>query len=337
MDRAGKLLATADGPDAVDPVLLREAREVASNWRSAHAFPLNALQNGLRQHVRHVCAGAVVSQRLKRTPSTVAKLKRFDAMKLSRMQDVGGCRAVVDTVEQAEALRARYQRSRSKHRPANGRNYVAQPQPSGYRGVHLVYRYQSDKNPAYNGLLTEIQIRSRLQHAWATAVETAGAFLQQALKSSEGEGEWLRYFALASSAFALEENRPGVPGAPADFAMLRAEIRALARRLETKARLTQYSALINRAPVFRSVADWHFVLLERRPDMGGLYVTGYAKRELAKIESDYLRAEDDLRDVDGAEVVLVRVDSLAALRRAYPNYYFDTSFFLAELGRIVGE
>lgn len=39
----------------------------------------------------------------------------------------------------------------------------------------------------------------------------------------------------------------------------------------------------------------------------------------------------------GAETVLVRVDSVGALRRAYPNYFADTSVFLGELRRAIGE
>jgi hypothetical protein len=69
------------------------------------------------------------------------------------------------------------------------------PQKSGYRGIHLVYRYNGRKTE-YNGLKIEIQIRTVIQHAWATAVETVGMFTQQALKSSQGEQDWLRYFAL---------------------------------------------------------------------------------------------------------------------------------------------
>jgi len=69
----GTILATPDERGSSDSGDLREARLVASAWRSAHAFPLGALQNGLRQHVRKVCDDAVVSHRLKRIPSTIAK------------------------------------------------------------------------------------------------------------------------------------------------------------------------------------------------------------------------------------------------------------------------
>ncbi len=60
-------------------------------------------------------------------------------------------------------------------------------------GCYLIYRYFSDRQTKYNTLKVELQLRSQLQHAWAAAVETVGAFVQQALKSSLGEEEWLRF------------------------------------------------------------------------------------------------------------------------------------------------
>lgn len=53
--------------------------------------------------------------------------------------------------------------------------------------------------------MLEVQLRSLTQHAWATAVETVGAIVGQALKSSEGEMAWLRYFQLASLALEYAE------------------------------------------------------------------------------------------------------------------------------------
>ncbi len=329
VDRAGRALVAA-----VADELPAEEMRVANNWRAAHAFPLNTFQNGLRRQARRVGADALVSQRIKRTPSTIAKLRRFPGMKLSRMQDVGGCRAVVDTVEEVAKLRESYGRSRMKHRPANGKDYIARPKESGYRGIHLVYRYRSERNETYNGLLIEIQLRSGLQHAWATAVETAGAFLGQALKSSEGEEDWLRFFALVSSAFAASEGCPTVPCTPSEPAALRDAIRSYARNLDVIARLTQYRALIDRIPVLRSVANLHFFLLERRPDLKNLYVTGYGKDELAKVAEDYLAMETKISGIDGAETVLVSADSVQAVQRAYPNYQLDTSFFLKQLKRV---
>ena len=331
VDRAGRALVEAPSEQ-----LPEEDLRIYANWRSSHAFPLNTFQVYLRTRTRELCPDPVVSQRLKRTPSTIEKLRRFPRMKLSQMQDIGGCRAVLDTVDQVRSLREAYRTSRIRHCPVNGKDYIAAPKQSGYRGVHLVYRYRSPRSEIYNGLLIEIQLRTRLQHAWATAVETAGAFLGQALKSSEGEQQWLRFFALVSSAFALSEGCPPAPSTPADLPTLRSEIRDLTGRLDLINRFRDYRALIGRIPVVRSVERVHFFLLERRPDLRSLYVTTYGTAEHERILEDYFLAEQKVRQIDGAEVVLVSADSIQAVQKAYPNYQLDTGYFLQRLRQVVG-
>lgn len=210
VNRAGGALAAAAGDRSSSE--LREDMRVLNNWRAAHGFPLSELHDGLRGLATGIAGDGVVSQRLKTTLSTLSKLRRFPRMQLARMQDLGGCRAVVHTVDQVRELRDAHLALDSRHRLIRDIDYIGRPKPSGYRGVHLVYRYRSDD--AFNGLLIEVQMRSRLQHAWATAVETVGAFLEHALKFSEGEREWLRFFALAGSALALKEGSPTVPDTP---------------------------------------------------------------------------------------------------------------------------
>jgi ppGpp synthetase/RelA/SpoT-type nucleotidyltranferase len=120
VDAAGRALADSGGVG-----LDRDAAlEVVNNWRSAHSFPLNTIQMGLRQKARSVYASALVAQRLKRVPSTIQKLQRFPTMKLSRMQDIGGCRAVVRSIGEVRGIRAAYARSRSKHRLVNEKDYI---------------------------------------------------------------------------------------------------------------------------------------------------------------------------------------------------------------------
>ena len=54
----------------------------------------------------------------------------------------------------------------------------------------------------------ELQIRTKLQHSWAMAVETAELITGTALKSSQGEEEWLTFFKVISSLFAIKEKTP---------------------------------------------------------------------------------------------------------------------------------
>lgn len=157
------------------------------------------------------------------------------------MQDIGGCRAVLKDVDSVRAVLAVYKAGNGKHVLSRSDDYMdLKPKDSGYRGVHLVYKYRSDRKQTFSGLQIELQLRTRLQHAWATAVETVGFFTQQALKSSQGGAEWLRFFALMSSEIAHRENTAIIPGTPGDRATLVKEIKRHAKSLGVIERLTAY-------------------------------------------------------------------------------------------------
>src|SRR5207245_5775536 len=137
---------------------------VLSNWRGCHGYPINTFQATLRDKLKRLGMNeAFVAQRLKRTPSIIAKLKRFDTMQLARMQDIGGLRAVVMTVPDVRQLQEDYKKSNFKHELSE-KDYITEPKSDGYRSVHLVFRYKNERAPAYDGLSIELQIRTKLQH-----------------------------------------------------------------------------------------------------------------------------------------------------------------------------
>jgi len=256
VDAAGRLLASGLGtPEEIDVAL-----DVLNNWRAVHSFPLNTIQMGLRTRARRIYEHALVAQRLKRVPSIVLKLRRFSSMNLSRMQDIGGCRAILESVNQVRKVRAAYARSEQQHEFVSEKDYISEPKASGYRGIHLVYRYHSERNPDYNGRAIEIQLRTRLQHAWATAVETVGTFLQQSLKSSEGSEKWLRFFALTGSAFALTERTQAVPETPGDPQELIESVRILEAELDVRNRLGAYGEALKIAEDTQMAKAYYFLL-----------------------------------------------------------------------------
>jgi hypothetical protein len=290
------------------------------------------MQVGLRAKARQVDAEALVAQRIKRLSSIEAKLRRFDRMNLARMQDLGGCRAVVSSIARVRELVGLYETSQFKHKLVGKDDYITNPQASGYRGIHLVYKYFSDRSPTYNGLQIELQLRSPLQHAWATAVETVGTFLRQALKASQGHADWLRFFSLMGSALALRERTALVPGTPQNRGELIEELRESAVSLDVERRLRTYGAALQTLED-PSVANADFFLLALNPGEGTVNIRGYARTELPHATADYLATERVLDSFSGAEAVLVSVESVAALQRAYPNYFLDTTAFLKALHR----
>ena len=323
IDRAGRLLAEND----LSPEERANALTVLGNWRAAHAFPLNTMQIGLRRMSTGVTPNAVVAQRLKRVPSMVNKLKRYPAMRLSRMQDIGGARAVVRTPKQVLRIQSAYDASSIRHQRVGTKDYILTPKPSGYRGVHLVYRYESDRNSHYNGLRIEIQLRTQVQHAWATAVETVGTFLNQSLKSSEGEELWLEFFALVSSSFARLEGTPTLASAPSTKRELVRSIRRMTKELDVYDRLDAFRVALQEMRRRERRSDKYF-LLSLEP--GRLYLHGFRSEELELATERYLELE---ARPDPADTVLVSADSIRSLELAYPNYFLDTQLFLRTLTR----
>lgn len=330
VDRAGRMLAST----VISYAEFSEALAVINNWRSSHSFPLNTFQVSLRNKARQVDGEALVAQRIKRLSSIEAKLLRFPKMNLSQMQDIGGCRAVVRNVANVRSLVELHRQSSVKHKLLRVDDYLSSPQLSGYRGVHLIYRYYSDRSDAYNGLQIEIQLRSLLQHAWATAVETVGTFLKQALKSSQGHAEWLRFFALMGSALALRERTTLVPDTPAKREQLLLELRHSVKALDVERRLHAYGDALKTLED-PSVSDAHFFLLALDPKADTISIRGYLKNELELATNQYLAIERSLDAASGAEAVLVSVESVAALKRAYPNYFLDTHAFLLAVQRAI--
>ena len=222
--KAGKCLAKGT-PDIFDE---QKARDVLDNWRAAHAYPLQVIASNLRRRAKD--RDMLVVQRLKRLDSIVAKLKRQPWISLYDMQDLSGCRVITSSVSEAYSIAREYQTSNIKHKLHHIDDYICKPKASGYRGIHMVYRYHSDKNEDYEGMFVEIQFRSKLQHLWSTAVETMGLYTGTNLKAGEGDPDILRFFALVSSAFALAEDCESVPYTPVFIHDLIAEIKTISKK-----------------------------------------------------------------------------------------------------------
>jgi ppGpp synthetase/RelA/SpoT-type nucleotidyltranferase len=305
-----------------------KAAAVINEWRTCHDVPLRALAINLRRISKRVDSSALLAQRTKRLISIAVKLNRFPKMKLTQMQGIGGCRAVLKSVQGVRRVDDFLVRtSGMKHTLAHRDDYIATPQTTGYRGIHLVYRYHSDdaRHEAFNGLKIEMQVRSQYQHAWATAVETVGTFLGKALKSAYGPDEWLRFFALMGSVIAARERGPLVPGTP-KYTEVIDELDDLCFRLNVESRLQGYANALRTMQQQAKEAYWYLLKLD--PGASELVVTQFSSSDFQKAHASYLEAEKRVKENPGTDAVLVSVDSMATLPRAYPNYFADTRVFM---------
>lgn len=306
-----------------------EALDILSDWRAAHAYPMHALLIFLRQKAVKIDGAAVVVQRLKRTPSILNKLSRFCEMKLHRMQDIGGCRAVVGNARHVYELTELIKKSNTKHELHRIYDYVENPKSSGYRGVHLVFKYGGAK-AAFNGYLVELQLRSKVQHSWATAVEVVDFFTKQALKASQGQDEWLRFFQCAGTEFSKLEHRPiradmyGIDTA--------SELVSLTKSLNVIHCLNAF-AVSTDIVTKNSSSKTDYFLLELASDVQTISITQFRSTELTKATKLYLDRE---KTANGShDVVLVAAGSMHALKAAYPNYFADTGEFIRNLHKVL--
>ena len=335
----------AAGAALIDPESslndLRRARAIVNNWRAAHSLPLDRVRTELQERVAPLGEEALVAQRLKRLTSIDAKLGRFRNMNLARMQDVGGCRAVLPSVDDVRRIARSYSDSPPRHRVVHTDDYLSNPRASGYRGFHLVSRFEpgEEEEAVYAGMRIEIQLRSRLQHAWATAVETVGTFSGQALKSSEGDEDWLHFFALMASEIAFSEECPLVPDTADRRDILRRELADAAGALDAVARLERYRLTLKvlEGHVRNGQAEYFHIAVESLPD-GAARVrwNEYGADEREEAIRAFEEVEAAIEHFPGsAETVLVRVASVDALRSAYPSYFADTRAFVAELEKAI--
>ncbi len=343
VDKAGERLR-----EGVDLDRISEDLEVLGEWRSLHSYPLKKFRDRLDRLSSNYTDDPIVAQRLKRVPSILKKLNRVypgatkPTMKLSQMQDIAGCRTVLDTNEKVYALyNSHYKTNKDnvKHEKVNEKDYILTPKADGYRSIHLVYRYTStgDSRKKYDGLLIEIQLRSRLQHIWATAVETVDIFTGQALKSNQGDKKWGEFFRLVSSAFALKEGTPIVKDTPSDKQELYAQIKALAEALNVVTRMTKWTESARSISDSIRRKDLYYYLLELDTIQEKLTTTAFTERSKEEAFKAYIQAEKKIFNRDEYDVVLVATDSFKELKQAYPNYFIDTKSFLNELKKIINE
>jgi hypothetical protein len=336
VDHAGDIISGRK-PETPD-FSLDSALDIAANWRSSHGYPLHTVWTTLRTRATNLDAKALVVKRQKRMPSISSKLARIQSMQLSKMHDLGGCRAVVRNVRRVDELVKFYRENQPVSlefvRPYD---YINKPKDDGYRSVHLVYKYQGDsQRGAFKGLRIEMQIRSRLQHAWATAVESVDVFTGQGLKSSAGEEPWKRFFALIGTAMAMQEKRPLVPNTPTQRDLLISELCGLCVKLHIPDVFLGISAGISIAPRIKvkgrdAKAEAYILTLDSKKRV--TEVVGFASNKEA--EKRLLELEKENLEKPYIQTVMASADSVRALRTAYPNYYMDTGMFIGFVNKLI--
>jgi hypothetical protein len=299
---------------------------IINNWRSAHAYPLQVIYVHLRKTVSD---NAIVAQRLKRLESITGKLKRLPNMSLCTMQDIGGCRVVVESIEDVYQIVQKLKSSKMRHKIKEEYDYIKRPKESGYRSYHIVFSYHSDRNTDFNGMFIEVQVRTRVQHMWATAVETMDAFTGDALKTGFGASENRTFFQLAS--ILLEEYEKGVPVDKIRKSKSALNMALLNLKHHIFERLTTIKEAIGNIDRKSSVKQGYYLLRLNRLT-SRLEIKEYYPIEIQIATNEYDRLEKN--KLSEEDIVLVSTSSFDTLKKAYPNYFADISDFLNILNQL---
>ncbi|OMQ44912.1 RelA/SpoT domain-containing protein [Ensifer sp. 1H6] len=218
--QAGK--AIADGTATTNDY------DLVDQWRASHSYVINTFNVWLRRKIEASDIDAEFAQRLKRRNTVIDKLKRQkeDGTPLIRdvttMQDFAGCRLIFKDIEDLHAFRdfllspkvMENVNHKLKHDDRNKYNYIEHPKATGYRGIHDVFlhyprphRKGDETSAPWQGLMVEVQYRTRAQHAWATALEISDILDRQRTKFGHGDDERGVFFAKASEIIARRHEK----------------------------------------------------------------------------------------------------------------------------------
>jgi putative GTP pyrophosphokinase len=326
--KAGEILK--DKQNKTDEEILW-AEDALTFWRTIHSSVITEFHNDLKSKVNEVNDQAIVVQRIKRSHSIISKLNRMDGMQLARMQDIAGVRVILKDLSEVYKLVEKIRDSEFQHEFKNSKDYIQEPKESGYRGIHLIYKYNNPSKPDANGLFIELQLRTKLQHTWATAVETMSTFLGMHLKFNEGQQKWLKYFALTSSAFTFVEKTPPVP----KYEKL-TEIETLKNAIydynynKINESLSAYSVAAEFICKQVDVSNkYHLVTLDIEKRL--VQIHSYGENQIDIANYAYTELERKSKEDGNKQSVLVSTESIHELQDGFPNYFLDIREFLSQM------
>lgn len=317
----------------------KNALDIINEWRISHEYPMHTFNVTLRRKAREIYPDAIVARRLKRLQTIIDKLSNRERhMKLSTMQDIGGIRAIMQNVTQVRQLHDIYtDPGRFPHKLKTVRDYIISPQSSGYRGIHLVFRFNNAQgrqpdSRCWDGLTIEIQLRTELQHAWATGVEIVGTMRHENLKAGQGSADWLRLFEYIASIIALVEDSPTLPQHKnlATQALFQRTQR-LAAQLKARDQLKAWLAVMDASTELKQSQQHHYNILTINTKERTITIRGFKKDDLAAANQFLSILEQEHPE---SQPVLVAAGDLASLRRAYPNYLLDARKLITILDHI---
>jgi len=246
---------------------------------------------------------------------------RFPDMQLARMDDVAGCRLIFQDIDSLNRFRTNFHKARFHHKRknvSNKYNYIESPKSTGYRGIHDVYSYDvnSESGKHLKGLLVEVQYRTAVQHAWATAVEVIGFITENQPKFEKGDDRYNQAMALASEilARAYEEEKGPFPEKS---------------DIEVVQEFLAFDKELNLLNMLRGLNTASTEVSENRNSILIFHESNDLEVKTFRSATEALAALFELeKELPGTDIVLVKADTSEEVRFAFKNYFSDARDFI---------
>ena len=300
--------------------IYENARRDLSDWRELHLPIMNQYYEKCQKIVEDLgYKNVIVVQRLKRMPTILDKIKRYPEMDLSRLQDVAGVRIVVKDMNELRGVEKELLNLKPRIK-----NRIECPSDSGYRSEHFMFEE--------DGMIVEIQLRTYLQHLWATTVETVDIFRGTSLKTGETDDSWQDFFAMVSSIYAAMEQTP----LPLRY-----------RKIPLQKILEDLKKVSEKGNIFRQINGYSkarvlgkinipreafYVILTINPEKKHINCACYMKDAYSAAVDEYEKMEKYVKE----NSVLISVNDFKKVKEAYPNYFMNLEVF-ERLTRIILE
>lgn len=339
-------------------ILMTDTMDVLTDWRDSHITALDRCEHFLKSRVKILDKTAFIAKRIKRTESIVKKLKRFNKMSLKNMQDIGGVRVVLSDNKQVNNLFNQFCKQPEflgNNNAIKYKNYILEPKDDGYRSIHIIGKFLNDKKELKN---IEVQLRTALQHCWATSLEIIDLFTKQNLKFNEGNAEWHLFFKYVSNQFEIIENLSGFKRN--DQKMMVKEYLEYIKKEENIVSMNeavhihnfvtrlifdkytietlfqQYATSLHSIDrkILEAKAKQGYVLLRLNIFNGSLSTEYFEKSQSSEASNKYSFYETTLSANKNWVVALVSSNAVGGIREAYPNYFADSKVFLSYIALI---
>ncbi len=334
--KAGRRLRKKEGD-------LKSATAIIQQFRAAHEKPLKTIAYLIGRTCREAGFNVKPVMRLKRLDTIIDKLQRKsldgttdNATCVTNMNDIGGCRVIFPTSTSLKKVHALLQETVEKGdkiRIKDIDDYISQPKANdcGYRSLHVIYRYQHEESgKSFN---IEAQLRTMLQHIWATTVEIIDILERTKIKThshspneykDEKQIKWEELLSIMSRyiagleeehEFTCEEQQKDAES----LTQLNDELNALVL-------LKSFNLMSKEVVTCSNDKISHVLLIIDENTQKRVFRHDF--NEYSSAISVYNEIEKIAQGYQGLNAILVSTKNMSQLSEAYPNYLGDCASFV---------